>query len=349
MNPRRALAVLLDLEPLRSRIVALTGLFVGGCSLALAVWVSLPGPGPRADPPYVALVLALAMSAFTGSALARLGQPAWGARMVAAGLALVSAVSVLLFGLPNETALASFVGVLLLTAVTARPLEVLVTAAVLVVLGVMTTLHATPLRFRPQALVAVSGLLISGGALLTWALATLQRRIQGLADSEAHYARLSHIDALTGLGNRRRFDESLARLLAHPGPAPSALVVLDVDNLKGINDRFGHPAGDEVLRAVARAILDSVRDQDIACRIGGDEFAVLLGTGGVRGAEQIAARIRERLREDAAVAASGIHCSVSLGLASAEGDNVLPAALLAAADAHLYASRGHSAAPASGG
>lgn len=343
MNRMRSLAYLLDLDPLRNRIVSLTGLLVGASSLAIVVWLSLPGPAPRPDPVYTALVLCLSMLAVAASALARFGQQAWGARLLAASLALASTLSVLVFGLPNETALAAFVGVLLLTAVTARPLEILVTAAVLLVLGILTTLHATPLRFRPQALIAVGGLLISGGAILTWALATLQRRIAGLADSEAHYARLSHLDALTGLGNRRQFDEALAQVLARQAPTPSALVVLDVDNLKGINDRFGHPAGDEALRAVARAILASVRDQDIACRIGGDEFAVLLATGGVRGAEQIAGRIRERLQADAAIVAAGIHCSVSLGLAAADDQSLTPAALIAAADAQLYASRGEPA------
>jgi diguanylate cyclase len=178
--------------------------------------------------------------------------------------------------------------------------------------------------------------------VLAWLVEALRRSIVGLEASEAHFHRLSHTDPLTGLGNRRLFDETLDDLLTDNSPSRMpALVVLDVDTLKQINDRYGHPAGDVVLRSVAAAIQASIREQDIACRVGGDEFAVILAWGGLRGAQQVASRIRERL-PSALRANSGIaECTVSLGVAEKTSWNQSPAELLAAADSQLYANRNH--------
>jgi diguanylate cyclase (GGDEF)-like protein len=99
-------------------------------------------------------------------------------------------------------------------------------------------------------------------------------------------------DALTGLGNRRAFDEHLARLIArvHAEGGEVSLVLVDLDDFKEINDREGHPAGDRVLRAVARTLVRAVRANEEVFRVGGDEFAVVVD-GGAEAAARVADRI----------------------------------------------------------
>jgi diguanylate cyclase (GGDEF)-like protein/PAS domain S-box-containing protein len=92
-------------------------------------------------------------------------------------------------------------------------------------------------------------------------------------EQELH--RLSTHDYLTGLYNRNFFEVELARL-QHSRLFPVSIVIVDVDNLKAVNDRFGHPAGDEVLRKAAQALRQSFRAEDLVARIGGDEFGILL-------------------------------------------------------------------------
>lgn len=90
------------------------------------------------------------------------------------------------------------------------------------------------------------------------------------------YRALSETDPLTGLPNRRRFEDELAREVRRAGDSPLAVAFADVDAFKEINDTRGHDAGDEVLRGVARALRGALRRGDGAYRVGGDEFAVIL-------------------------------------------------------------------------
>jgi diguanylate cyclase (GGDEF)-like protein len=87
-------------------------------------------------------------------------------------------------------------------------------------------------------------------------------------------------DTLTPLFNRRYFEQAVASSIAHCQryDSRSAMLFVDVDDLKAINDGYGHAAGDEALRLVAQVLLDNVRSTDVVARIGGDEFALLLGT-----------------------------------------------------------------------
>ncbi len=148
-------------------------------------------------------------------------------------------------------------------------------------------------------------------------------------------SRQSRRDALTGLPNRRAFEErlpvELARATRHGRPL--ALCLLDLDGFKGVNDRLGHPAGDEVLRAVAR-ILDRSRVADDCFRIGGDEFAILMPETSRGEAIVAAERIAEQVREgDLGEGSIG----VSFGVAT--GSDRDDAALLGAADQELLAAK----------
>jgi len=148
-------------------------------------------------------------------------------------------------------------------------------------------------------------------------------------------------DPLTGLPNRRYFDE-FCGLLARRRRAGDAVAVLmvDIDKFKGLNDRYGHPVGDEVLRAVAGAIVTAVREEDVPARVGGEEFAVLLRNPG----PDVAVEVGERVRQ--AVRALDLHrhgvsgVSVSVGVANARGaDEPIPQIVERADQALLRAKR----------
>jgi diguanylate cyclase (GGDEF)-like protein len=104
---------------------------------------------------------------------------------------------------------------------------------------------------------------------------------------------LADLDALTRLHNRRYFHETLAREVARAlrYQRRLAVIVLDLDDFKAINDRIGHLAGDSVLAEAAERLLTAVRTADIACRVGGDEFAVIVPEGGAEDGEELAGRI----------------------------------------------------------
>ena len=151
--------------------------------------------------------------------------------------------------------------------------------------------------------------------------------------------RLEHLsmsDALTGLGNRRAFDEALSAEMARARRAKGSmgLVILDVDHFKQFNDRHGHQAGDDALVTVARVLADEARAEDRACRIGGEEFALLLPGADGATAAAVAERVRRAIEENSAPVAG---VTVSLGVASSRGDD--PRNLLETADARLYVAK----------
>ena len=110
---------------------------------------------------------------------------------------------------------------------------------------------------------------------------------------------LADLDALTGLHNRRYFHDTLAREVAraHRYDRRLALIVFDLDDFKAINDRIGHLAGDAVLADAADVVRSVVRSADIACRVGGDEFAVILPESGMPEAEQLYSRLQQALEQ----------------------------------------------------
>jgi len=125
-------------------------------------------------------------------------------------------------------------------------------------------------------------------------------------------------DPLTGLPNRRYFDE-FSGLLAHRRRSGDAVAILmiDIDKFKVLNDTYGHPVGDEVLRAVAGAIISAVREEDVPARVGGEEFAVLLRNPGPDVAVEVGERVREAVRA-LDLSRHGVPgVSVSVGVANA--------------------------------
>ncbi|MBI2780485.1 MAG: GGDEF domain-containing protein [Chloroflexi bacterium] len=138
------------------------------------------------------------------------------------------------------------------------------------------------------------------------------------AMSQREVAASASTDPLTGLPNRRYFEE-FSSLLTGRRRAGDALAVLmiDIDKFKGLNDTYGHPVGDEVLRSVAGAITAAVRDQDVPARIGGEEFAVLLRNPGPTVALEVGERVRQAVR-DLDLRSLGVPTvSVSVGVANA--------------------------------
>jgi diguanylate cyclase (GGDEF)-like protein len=149
---------------------------------------------------------------------------------------------------------------------------------------------------------------------------------------EAALRLLSQQDALTGLGNRRmlqhRLSYEIARHRRHE--RRFAVLALDLDGFKLVNDRFGHQAGDEVLREIAFALQRTIRDQDTLARLGGDEFCVLAPESTFADADRMAERLRHAVRESV----SGLdHLDVSVGYAMFPEEGTTAEALLENADA----------------
>src|SRR5690348_4970879 len=149
-------------------------------------------------------------------------------------------------------------------------------------------------------------------------------------------------DPLTGLYNRRALEESLHRELARARRRsdPIGVIAIDADHFKLINDSHGHEAGDAVLRALARLLLESVREDDIACRLGGEEFVVVLPGMEREGTLQRAEAIRlaiQRMRVP--VGSETLQLTASLGVAVFPGHGESEADLLRAADSAVYGAK----------
>lgn len=155
---------------------------------------------------------------------------------------------------------------------------------------------------------------------------------------EVANARLTNMvmtDELTGLKNRRAFEERLAFefSMAKRKRRDLSVVMLDADNFKAVNDRYGHPAGDAVLRHLGKALSDTIRETDLAARIGGEEFAVLLPETDERGAVRWCRRLQRAI---AASAWEHVAVTVSIGVASRGALTLSGTDVVALADRALY-------------
>ena len=150
---------------------------------------------------------------------------------------------------------------------------------------------------------------------------------------------LSVRDGLTGLYNRRVLEEILNVEESKRNPAPLAILMMDVDDFKAINDTFGHPAGDRVLSVLGKLLQDNCRRENIVARYGGEEFAILLTNTGltVAAAMQTAERLRKVLAaQDFAFSGRKVRLTVSIGVAYSTGKTAAPKTILARADQALY-------------
>jgi diguanylate cyclase len=149
---------------------------------------------------------------------------------------------------------------------------------------------------------------------------------------------LRRVDALTGLYGRGHWQEQAEATLRrhHATDEPACLVMLDIDHFKQINDRYGHTVGDEVLRALARIVLNNVRATDCAGRYGGDEFAIVLRGMQLDHAMQVAQRIREQVQALQLRELPTLRLTSSLGVAPADHRLNSLRAWTNAADAELY-------------
>ncbi len=152
--------------------------------------------------------------------------------------------------------------------------------------------------------------------------------------------KLADLDALTGLHNRRYFHETLAREVAraHRYGRKLALVVFDLDDFKAINDRIGHLAGDSVLAETAERVRDVVRSADVACRVGGDEFAVILPESSTPDADQLYHRLLGAVSSRPVGQAGRL--SVSAGIAELREEDD-PTRFFERADEALYRAKEH--------
>lgn len=229
-----------------------------------------------------------------------------------------------------------FVTMLTLDKIAVGGRGLLLRSLTLIALGVAGGSAATGFAFAPATsmtvVLACMPFLVAyplGISLVSRALSARVRQQNRLLEE------LTRTDALTGLPNRARFEEIAIAELRRSirSGRPSSLLMIDVDTFKGINDGFGHPTGDEILREIASVLRESLRDIDTPGRWGGDEFCVVLPETSLEAALGTAERLRAAT--EAVPRASGVRCTISVGAAEV-GQAADLRAWIAAADAALY-------------
>jgi len=179
--------------------------------------------------------------------------------------------------------------------------------------------------------IADSGRLLAEVRHLRERVAELQQRIEQLDE-------LAHQDVLMALPNRRGFMRELERLVARAARygTPAAMLFVDLDGLKMINDTFGHQAGDQALIQVAQLLSAGVRRGDIVGRLGGDEFGILLEQANVTSARETAVRLGEQIAAcDFLHDGDALPLSVAIGVAMIDGQ-ASPTEVMAQADEEMY-------------
>jgi diguanylate cyclase len=165
---------------------------------------------------------------------------------------------------------------------------------------------------------------------------------KALRDRERRMEHLALHDELTGLGNRSLFQRSIERQVnaGQRGRGGFALLIIDLDGFKAVNDAHGHLAGDEMLRQTGIRLRDMSRVADMVFRVGGDEFAVLIDTGvSVEGLRVLSARISQWLSEPVTFGNASLNISASVGYAIYPTDGVSADDLFSVADAAMYGAK----------
>lgn len=201
--------------------------------------------------------------------------------------------------------------------------------------------HESIRRTRDLRLIQTGAFILAMVNFLIIVFGMLRRYRAAEEDSQLWRAMARH-DPLTGIANRKAFEEAASAQLmrARPDAQPGALLMLDLDGFKGINDRFGHSAGDIILRAVATRLEGAARTTDVVARLGGDEFAILCpllhGTEDVgQLCERLVASVLSIPRDDI----PGCVLGVSIGVALYPEDGYDPAHLQTLADRAMYAAK----------
>jgi len=195
--------------------------------------------------------------------------------------------------------------------------------------------------FRITTSPITSGFMLSVADIsdLKQALIAAEEARRDAEATQATLRRISVTDALTGLLNRRGFEEMVRMQQANLKRygSPSTLIAIDIDHFKHVNDTHGHAAGDGVLMAVASIFREETRlDLDLAGRVGGEEFMLLLPGSGLSGAQVLAERIRSRIGNEAlGFEGAAIRISASFGVSALSSDRA-PETSIRAADKALY-------------
>jgi diguanylate cyclase (GGDEF)-like protein len=218
-----------------------------------------------------------------------------------------------------------------------RALRISVAAAILIVGANMAEVWADFSRL--STLKDVAGDLAELLAICSVGIA-LRLISRAEKDEISFLRRAANVDALTGLGSRSFFHRAAKRRieLYRSNGLPLACAMLDVDDFKSYNDRYGHDGGDKALRCVARVMRESARADDLLARYGGEEFVVLMG-GNVEDAIKVAERVRERVESESVIGDeifSGSSLTVSVGVAPLTEDTSSLEQLVEAADGELY-------------
>ncbi len=169
-------------------------------------------------------------------------------------------------------------------------------------------------------------------------ISALRGKVAQLQERVAQLDQLAHQDALIDLPNRRGFMRALERLIDRVNryDEKAAMLFVDIDGLKLINDSFGHKAGDEALIRVARLLVDGVRKSDLVARIGGDEFGILLGHADEKNAHETAGRLIDLIAGcDFVHDGDPLPLSVAIGVGMISGAES-PEQVMARADAEMY-------------
>ncbi|WP_157964512.1 GGDEF domain-containing protein [Exiguobacterium flavidum] len=235
--------------------------------------------------------------------------------------------------------------VLLLTwlyLITEQPLRTLKTVFSLHVVSSILLIILTSMQYQvgDDFILRVS-MFVGTGAVLSWLLFQMYYSFYELEQHSslvAEYRKSSHTDFLTGLNNTRRFENLLRRLetQATEKNIPCAMLLLDIDHFKQVNDTYGHDAGDAVLVRVAELLRETARESDVVSRNGGEEFSILLPNCRQEEGMLVAERTRKRIELESFLLPdeSEINITVSIGIASFPEDPV--ASLPKRADLGLY-------------
>ncbi len=249
----------------------------------------------------------------------------------AAGVGLVT-LAALAAANGSEPVFGPFYGfVVMLSMLFLRPLPATVQGG-LAVTAYTLLLFGRDTPFAIQLLLSLIAMLLALGALIA-VVRTRTSRIAGELSEDAR------VDSLTRIANRRRFDDrlELERERARRDRGRLALVICDLDHFKRVNDQLGHERGDEVLRRAARAIDSTTRTVELAARIGGEEFGLILPGADPEAAATAAERVRKRIELE--FAESPIKQTISCGVASAEAEDADLERLFTAADRALYGAK----------